>query len=310
MYNEVSIRQALFRTRPRLFFAPDFNGLVPNPFGTTVAVLHDLTALKLDNSSPKSSRDMSTRLSDWRWRAYYRKLQRANHIVAISENAKQDAVRLLDIPSSRFTVIHHGVDHLRFYPCVGQGIFAEQPPYFLNLGGRNENKNQERLLEAFANAGTINPETQLFFAGPWREHDHEWLRIRARELGLTERVSHIGYVADSDLPSLYGNALAFVFPSLEEGFGLPVLEAMASGAPVITSNRSSLPEVAGDAALLIDPYDIADLALAMGRIALEPELRRDLSIRGIARAQGFTWEETAKRTALVLSQAAPPNERL
>lgn len=116
-------------------------------------------------------------------------------------------------------------------------------------------------------------------------------------------------MADTELPSLYGNALAFAFPSLEEGFGLPVLEAMACGVPVITSNRSSLPEVAGDAALLVDPLDTHALACALNRILTDGALRDELRDKGLARSRRFTWEKTAKDTLSVLWQAAESKQK-
>ncbi len=117
--------------------------------------------------------------------------------------------------------------------------------------------------------------------------------------GLEEWVTFTGYVPDADLPALYNGADLFCFPSLYEGFGLPVLEAMACGTPVVTSNTTSLPEVAGEAALLVDPYDVEDIAAAMQRVLTEPDLAHDLRERGLARAGQFSWEKTARETIAV-----------
>ena len=303
MYNELAMRAVLARVRPRVFFAPDFNGLVHNPYGRTVSVLYDLTHLKLTdlpNPDKIKAQGLSERLDRLRWRVYEYKLRRVDCIVAISESSRQDAVALLGIDPARIHVVHLGVDHERFSPGQGRGPFAGGPPYFVHLGGRNENKNQARLLAAFARIAGDQPELQLYFAGPWAPIDHDWLRAETTRLGLQGRVKHIGYVPDADLSSLYGNSLGFVFPSLEEGFGLPVLEAMASGAAVITSDRSSLPEVAGDAALLVDPTDPEAIAAAMTVLLGDSGRADGLRAAGLARAAQFTWQETARQTLKVI----------
>ena len=305
LYNELFLRYALLLKRPKAFFAPDFNGLVTNPFGVTVAALHDLTPFKLG--------DLGDPLSTLRWKVFAWRLKRIERIVAVSHSSKEDAVKLLGIDPARIRVVHHGVDHGRFKPSVGvgkyvEGSLADRPaktsPYMLHIGARNDNKNQKGLLEAFAHVARENPSVCLYFAGPWSPADLEWLERERTHLGLGERVRHLGYVESADLPSLYGNAQAFVFPSLEEGFGLPVLEAMACGAPVITSNLSSLPEVAGEAAVLVNPRDSQALAAAMLQLVQRPEFSLSLREQGYAQARKFTWEETAKVTWDVIEEAA------
>jgi glycosyltransferase involved in cell wall biosynthesis len=297
-YNELSLRLALALHKPKSFLAPDFNGLVVNPYGVTTAILHDLTALKLNEPAPITN--PSVYLSNLRWRVYARKLRAAKQIIAISNAAKRDAVKLLGLSEAKIHVVHHGVDHTHYRDSVGKGKFAQMPSYFLHLGGLNSNKNQTHILEAFASlAGAVN-DIHLYFAGPWNADNLAWLERQRSELNLGERVKHLGYVAYEDLPSLYGNALAFVFPSLEEGFGMPVLEAMASGAPVITSNCSSLPEVAGDAALLVDPYATTSILAAMKRILECPEERTRLRRLGFQHAARFTWEATAQQTLQIV----------
>ena len=283
--NELMVRAALARTRPDVFLATDFNGLVRNPFGRTVATLYDLTALETGLGDP---------LSAARWRTYYRRLKHCELLLSISESTRQAAIGALEIDPSRIITIPLGIDAERFVPSRGAGPSAARPPYFLHIGGRNANKNQAVLLEAFSRVAATFPEIQLLLGGPWRPTDLEWLRRETARLGI-QRVHHLGYVEDAELPSLYGNALAFVFPSIAEGFGFPVLEAMASGAPVITSSCSSLPEVAGDAAILIDPRDASALAAAMLQIARGDGVARLLEL-GYQRASRFTWVETARAT--------------
>lgn len=305
-YNELALRSAMWRKRPAAFLATDFNGLVRNPFGATVAVLYDLTALKMLRASdaPRPT-DLSTRLSDLRWRVYERKLRRADRIIAISHSAKRDAVALLDIPEERVAVVHLAVDHERFQPSRGVGPYAGSPPYLLHLGARNENKNQARIVEAFSRIAPDHPDLELWFAGPWREGDLAWLARENERWGLGGRAKRIGYVPDDDLPSLYGNAAVFVFPSLEEGFGLPVLEAMACGAPVITSDRSSLPEVAGKVAVCVDPTSVVHLAVAIREAVMRPAADYECTVEAVeAWTARFTWEATACQTVFELHYAA------
>ena len=300
MYNELALRAGLRRIRPSVFLAPDFNGLVTNPYGKTVSVLHDLTHLKLTRAA--RSGGLSAHLDALRWSVYNCKLQQADCILAISESTRQDAIRLLGIHPDRLHVVHHGVDHCRFRPSRGRGPFAQHKPYFVQLGGRNDNKNQARLLQAFVQVAHLDKDVELLFSGPWSAADLNWLQIETEHLRIQGRVRHLGYVPDHDLSSLYGNAVAFVFPSLEEGFGLPILEAMASGAAVITSDRSSLPEVAGSAALLVNPLDPADLAEAMLKVLTESDLSQQLRQAGLDRARQFTWETTVQQTMTVIGR--------
>ena len=300
--NEVVLRAALRRLRPTVFYATDFNGLVINPRGRTATALYDLTAMHEGLGDP---------LSAARWKTYFRRLHRCDLLLAISENTRADAIELLHLDPRSIVVIPLGIDADRFVPSRGAGMFANRRPYFLHIGGRNHNKNQLTLLEAFARAQRELPEVELLLAGPWRPSDLAWLDSERARLGLTG-VHYIGYAEPESLPSLYGNAHAFVFPSLAEGFGFPVLEAMASGAPVITSNCSSLPEVAGNAAVLVDPRDADALARAMTEVVSTPD--PDRVRRGIEHARGFTWAETARRTWLQLRSleagSAPAADRM
>lgn len=300
IYNEAFLRAALLALRPRTFLATDFNGTLRNPFGKTVAVLHDLTVLKSLSPEPQAVKS-GKRLSNWRWRVYARKLHHVDHIVAISESVKRDACDLIGIPPDRLTVIHHGVDQTRFKPMRGRGAFARNAPYLLSLGAREENKNQTRILEAYARIAPEYPRLKLYFAGPWEEVDLAWLQDAAARHGLAHRVRHVGFVPEGELPSLFANASGFVFPSIEEGFGLPILEAMASGTPVITSNRSAPREVAGDAALLVDPLSTEDIASAMGRLLASDDISRELVRRGLSRAHHFNWQRTAHEMLQLLA---------
>jgi glycosyltransferase involved in cell wall biosynthesis len=175
--------------------------------------------------------------------------------------------------------------------------------YLLHVGTLQPRKNLGRLVAAFAAIASEEPDVELVLAGKrgWGREDPAAL---AGHLGVGTRVHLLGYVPRTELPALYGSATAVVVPSLYEGFGLPVLEALACGVPVAASWGSSLPEVAGSAALYFDPLDVDELAGVLRRLLAEAPLRRRLSEAGPARAREFTWERCAAATQAVLERAA------
>jgi glycosyltransferase involved in cell wall biosynthesis len=214
-----------------------------------------------------------------------------------SEHARGALVRYLGLRPERVPVVPLGVDGGRFRPVAPEQAravaarYGLDGPFVLYVGAYQARKNILALIDAFARVRRERPELRLALAGPspWA---YPALRERLEGLG-SAAVRALGYVADADLPSLYGAASVYVLPSLYEGFGIPVLEAMACGTPVVCSTASSLPEVAGDAALLVDPHDRDAIAAALGRVVSEPGLAADLRRRGLARAGRFTWERTA-----------------
>lgn len=218
---------------------------------------------------------------------------------------RDDAVDLLNLPSERITVIPLGVDLRHFHPTRGDGSSQQERPYLLFVGGRSPHKNLERVLEAFAAVSRSYPAVRLAIAGAWRPADQVWLeRARAR-LDLGDSLHLLGHVPEADLLAQYANALALVFPSLAEGFGLPILEAMACGTPVLTSDRRVVREVAGGAALLVDPTDIASIAHGLCTLLGSARLRKELSRQGLALARQFSWEEVAQRTLEVYRAVMP-----
>jgi len=231
----------------------------------------------------------------------------ADHIIAISSNTKQDLVAHLSIPPDKISVVYGGVDecyrpieNLATVSHVVSRYGVESGRYLLHVSTLEPRKNQIRLVEAFhlLSQRGVTCGLKLVLAGGkgWL---YENLFRRVEELGLTEDVIFTGVVPDEDLPALMNGALLFVYPSLYEGFGLPVLEAMACGVPVITSNVSSLPEVAGDAALLVDPYDVEGLAGVMQSLIESEKARADLRNKGLAQAARFSWERAAWETVRV-----------
>ncbi len=216
--------------------------------------------------------------------------ERADLILTDSVHAGADIVRQLGVPETKVTVIPLAADD--FDPGSGApdlnllSRFGLQPvPFFLYVGANEERKNLGRLRQAFGRLTASGIESELVICGP-----------EAPDQRVEPGVRWVGRVTEAELRVLYRAARAFVFPSLYEGFGLPVLEAMACGTPVICSRATSLPEVAGDAALYFDPLDVPALTSAMIRCQTEPALRSELSARGLVQASRFRWEETARQT--------------
>jgi glycosyltransferase involved in cell wall biosynthesis len=263
--------------------------------GPSVVTAHDLT----NHLFPRRAN-----LRSWFYYRYILRMgaTRATSVIAVSRNTGDDVVRLWGLASERVEVIYEAASPVFDGGQANPSRAGEN--YFLAVGTVEPNKNFARLLEAYGAARSRLPDdTALVVVGQpgWQ---YDGVLRSARELGLNGSVRFIGYVPDADLADLYSGALAFVYPSLYEGFGLPPLEAMACGAPVIASRASSLPEVVGEAGLLVNPLDVEDIAAAMVRVASDPALREAMRGAGRARARQFSWHECARRTLAVLEKAA------
>jgi glycosyltransferase involved in cell wall biosynthesis len=227
-------------------------------------------------------------------------LHAADAAIAVSECTKRDAMRLYGVDEAKIRVIYEGV-HPRFSRSRPEAVSAARQKYqlpqryVLCVSTIEPRKNLISLIEAYHALRKQGTDGPLVIVGKkgWL---YESFFRRLRELGLEDEVIFPGFVPDEDLPAFYSAAEVFVFPSLYEGFGLPVLEAMACGTPVITSNTSSLPEVAGEAALVIDPTSTEQLAQTMRRMLENEDLRRELRVKGPKQAAKFTWEDAARRT--------------
>jgi glycosyltransferase involved in cell wall biosynthesis len=227
-------------------------------------------------------------------------LKQAEHILCNSTATARDITDFFSIPSAKITpiLLSYNAKHFRLLNIPYKEKYC---PYFLYLGRHNPYKNLHRLINAFARMSNYH-DCQLWLAGP---HDRRYtpkLQAQVQELDLGDRVKFLDYVSYDQLPILLNQALALVFPTLWEGFGLPALEAMACGTPVITSNLASLPEVTGDAALLINPYKTEEITAAMEAIANDSKLRSHLSILSLQRASQFSWEKTGQATLEVLQR--------
>ena len=230
-------------------------------------------------------------------------IKKADHIIAVSENTKKDLKKYLEIPDEKITVVYNGVDHEVFKPNAHP---VSSSPYILYVGSERPRKNLERLLEAFVllKKSSDFAELKLIKVGsPGRSDAFRQATLqKIKELGLDGEVIFVDQITDERLVEYYSSARVLIYPSLYEGFGLPVLEAMACGCPVITSNVSSLPEVGGDAAFLVNPYDIRDICGAIARLLTDNRLRDELIARGKVRSRIFSWAKTAGETLNVYHQ--------
>ncbi|MGF1507221.1 MAG: glycosyltransferase family 4 protein [Anaerolineae bacterium] len=261
-----------------LYHAPDFS--LPPSRAASVLTVHDLAFV---HHPAETLPGMLHYLNA----VVPRGVARAAHVITPSESARQDVIARYGAPPQKVSAVAHGVEP-RFTP---EGPLYDLPPgdpVVLRVGTLQPRKNHSTLVRAMAAV----PGARLVIAGG-RGWAYDAVRAEIERAGLACRVSLIGYVPDADLPSLYRCADVFVYPALYEGFGLPVLEAMASGTPVIAADRASLPEVVGEAGLLVDPLDAAARAAAIRRVLADRALADRLRAAGIERAAGFTWGKAA-----------------
>lgn len=234
-------------------------------------------------------------------------LKRARRVVCVSQATADEIVRRLPSVSDKVRVIPHGVTPLfrRLEDRVEvasrcEALLGSAEPFLLSIGGVSPNKNHERMLRAFASAFPEGSPVRL--AVVTRFGSAARLVALAHELGVAERYVPLGSPSDQDLVALLNGATALSFCSTVEGFGLPILEAMACGCPVLTSNTSCMPEVAGDAALLADPFSVRDMAAKMRALLNNAELRTELRALGLERVRSFTWERAARSTLEVYDE--------
>lgn len=270
-----------------------------------VATVHDLAPFRLPRKYDRKrmfyARVVARRLA-----------RRQDAIIAISQTTANDMARFWKLSGQRVTVIHHGVDRARFAPApagiakaVGRERFGLDQPFFLYVARlEHPAKNHLQLITAFEKfKATTRLPWQLVLAGKdW--HGADAIHSAIRRSPCSADIRPLGFVSEEDLPMLYRAADAFVYPSLYEGFGLPPIEAMACGCPVICSPRGALGEVVGEAALLVNPEDVDELTSALACVAGEEHLRQTLRASGLERAAHFDWHRTAAQTMEVYERAA------
>ena len=261
----------------------------PSPKVPLVVTVHDMTAWLFP--------ELHTRRTAWLTRlALHQAKRRGAYFLTNSEATASDLMRIAQLTSDRVAVTPLAADP-RFRRVDDADVLARfglDRPYLLYVGTLEPRKGIDALLTAFSQLADADVRLVIVGKKGWM---FETLDAKVASLGLESRVTFTGFVPDEDLPAVISGALAFVYPSVYEGFGLPVLEAMQCGTPVITSRISSLPEVTGDAALMVEPRDVEGLARAMRRVLAEPDLRQELRGRGLARAAKFSWHRTAALTA-------------
>ncbi|MGO9240071.1 MAG: glycosyltransferase family 4 protein [Bryobacteraceae bacterium] len=282
-----------------LFHASNLVRAMPRRIPLTTTV-HDLTAFRLP-----ALHTAQTIAAD---KAFFSGIvSRARQVIAVSNNTKRDLMEALGLPDSRITVIYSGVreEFFRGDPPAGPKIRAQYGllrPYVLFAGTLEPRKNLARLLDAWAAMrASLREQYDLVLAGM-----PGWLDAptRARIRGGSAGVRCLGYVAEDELPAIMAGATLFAYPSLYEGFGFPVAEAMAAGVPVLSSAAGSLPEVAGDAACYVDPLSVDDIRTALERLLTSPQERHAMIQRGSRQAQRYTWEKCARETWAVFEEAA------
>ena len=274
--------------RPQVYFSPGFNPPVSSPV-PYVFTIHDLVHMHVPAESGLAKQ------------MYYRLVvrpaaHRAHRVLTVSTYSQQEILEWAGLPVERVVVVGNGVGPA-FCPegqCHTPGY-----PYVFYVGNRKPHKNLVRLLQGFARS-SLKKDVRLVLAGTPEAASSQQIAT----LKLQDQVVYAGQLTDTELAAYYRGALALVCPSLYEGFGLPPLEAMACGTPVVTSNLTALPEVVGDAAVLVDPHDVEAIAWGMQCVVEDSALRQTLSQKGLTRAQQFTWARTAERVWQVLQEAA------
>ncbi len=254
------------------------------------------------------------KMNSWFRRLAYRLVLRtvtrkARMIIAVSENTKKDLQKLLDVPADKISVIYNGVNPEFSKPSATKKAdllkkLGLQKPYFLYTGVWRDHKNIVGMIKAFADVNKeLGGQYNLVITGRHNPSYHE-IPDTVREMGLEEDVHLVGQVDEDDLRGLYQHALAYVFPSYYEGFGLPPLEAMQCGTPVAASNKSAIPEICGEGnALFFDPYDIQDMKEKMKTLATDPSVRQRLVDRGFERVKAFDWDKMAEEVLTIYQSA-------
>jgi len=297
LWEQLAQPAILRRIGADLVHGPVFVGPLRAPCPVIVTI-HDLSFLRFPSLFRPGNRlylSLMTRLS----------ARRARRVVAVSRHTALETTRLLGVPSQRIDVVYHGVDPV-FRPLPPEEVAAFRraqglPDRFvLFVGTLEPRKNLVRLVDAFAHLRDERTRLVLVGGKGWLYGE---LYARVEALGLGASIIFPGYVEREALPLWYNAATVMAYPTLYEGFGLPVLEALACGTPVLSSNTSSLPEAAGDAAVMVDPHNVEALAEALNRLLSDRTLRLELRERGLAHARRFTWTRTAQYTVQVYRRA-------
>lgn len=297
-WDQVGLCWQATKRRPDLLFVPYFSAPVMFP-GKKVMVVHDLVAHSF------AQHYSQTALAYWKYLLPF-SAKRADHIITISENTKKDLIKEINIPAEKITVTHLAVNKTyqvlrdeEWINIILEKFNLENNKFILSVSTLEPRKNYLRLIKAFAQSKRQDEKLVIVGKKGW---GYQEVFELVKKMNLKGAVIFLDYVKDKELLALYNTCKFFVMPSLYEGFGLPPLEAMACGAPVIVSNRSSLPEVVGEAALLVDPYSVEDLQEKINILLRRRDIRKELEKKSIVQAQRFSWEQTARKTYQVFKQ--------
>jgi glycosyltransferase involved in cell wall biosynthesis len=293
LWVQSGLRLRVWRARPQVLLNLMPEGILL-PSVPQITIVHDMLPLLYPEEYPRQQ---------YYFRYYVPMvLNHSRAVIVISESTKRDILRFYRLPPDKVHVVLSGYDSQRFTPRPGD-IVDGRSSYVLYIGNVMPHKNLLRLAEAFALVAR-RASVNLVIRGSGRAAHVQSLRKRIAELGIESRVDWQPYALPDELPRLYRGARMLLLPSLYEGFGLTALEAMACGTPVVAANTSSIPEVIGDAGLLVDPRDTDSITDAILRLLTDGALRKELVARGLARAKDFSWERTARRVLEVLDEAA------
>jgi glycosyltransferase involved in cell wall biosynthesis len=301
---QIRIPMALAREAVHLLHEPHYV-LPPLVRCRSVVTIHDCIHLMFPQYLPSKLAHVYAKGSMWS------AARKANRILTVSEASKRDILRFFDVPPDKVAVIHNAIDERFLAPADPQRMdlvrqrYQLDHPFVLYVGNIKPHKNIERLIDAFGRARSrgLPDDVKLVIIGD-EISKYPALRQSVHKHKLDKHVRFLGFQPMETLAAFYRLARVFVFPSLYEGFGLPPLEAMACGTPVVTSNVSSLPEVAGGAALLVDPYDAEAIAAGICQALTDEPLRRDLIARGHDRARSFSWAQSVKKIHEIYLQVA------
>ncbi len=291
------------RTRTNVFHEPHYV-LPPLTHCRSVVTIHDCIHLRFPQYLPKRGALAYARAQ------MGAAARRSDRVLTVSEASKRDILEFFNVPPEKVTVIHNAIDErfLTAPPEEAVQAVAEryqlQGDFALYVGTVKPHKNVERLIDAFQVVRQSGLDHLKLVVIGDDISKYAVLRRAVHRYNLHKYVRFLGFLPDETLAAVYRLAAVFVFPSLYEGFGLPPLEAMACGTPVVTSNVSSLPEVMGDAALFVDPYDADAIADGIRRVIIDPALRADLRARGLARAREFSWERSVRRVREIYDEVA------
>lgn len=307
LWTQAGLAGQTFKDHLDVLFVPSHTlPVIKKPGLKTVLTIHDLGAEYLPQLHQLKQRlylNLMTR----------HQIQSATHLIAVSQATKDDLVKKVGINPKKITVIHEGFNSDLAKPLkrseidrVLKDYDIDFKDYFLFVGTIQPRKNLSNLIIAYSNylktVDSASGAPKLVLAGGKGWLSEEIYQL-PKQLGIEARVKFLGYIPDHDLSALYSGAQAFLFPSLFEGFGLPILEAMSSGTPVLTSNLSSMPEVAGQAAILVDPYSTEDITKGITKI-MTPGTGAKLQQAGLQQIKKFSWEKAAQETLEVLEKVA------